>query len=174
MPEYDYCYCDTCRDKFKEKGGQDPLEMTDPPSNEDWLRYRYDSITNVVNLLADAVHETGKQISAAVFPTPTIAKKLVRQDWVKWDLDMVFPMVYQGFYNEPVEWVGKAVDEGVTALKGKFPLYAGLYMPDLPTPEDLSNAVKVSDRRGAEGASIFADVSDEHWAAFEKAIALQK
>jgi uncharacterized lipoprotein YddW (UPF0748 family) len=174
MPEFDYCYCDTCRDKFKAKGGEDPLEMEDPPSNQQWLEYRYDSITQVVNMLSAAVHGTGKKISAAVFPTPTIAKKLVRQDWVKWNLDMIFPMVYQGFYNEPVEWVGKAVAEGVTALDGKFPLYAGLYMPDLPNPEDLANAVKFSGESGAEGSSIFAGVSDEHWSAFEKAIALQK
>ena len=174
MPEYDYCYCDTCRDKFKEKGGQDPLEMVDPPSDQDWLNYRYDSITNVVNLLADAVHGAGKKISAAVFPTPAIAKKLVRQDWVRWNLDMIFPMVYQGFYNESVEWIGKAVEQGVNALDGKVPLYTGLYMPDLSNPKDLSNAVAFSNMNGAEGASLFASVSDAHWIKFEKVIALQK
>jgi hypothetical protein len=27
LPEYDYCYCDVCRELFKAKTGQDPLEL---------------------------------------------------------------------------------------------------------------------------------------------------
>jgi len=29
-----------------------------------------------------------------------LAKKLVRQDWTRWDLDAVLPMLYHNFYNE--------------------------------------------------------------------------
>lgn len=174
MPEFDYCYCETCRAKFQESGGADPLVMSDPTQDEEWRQYRWDSITHVVNQLAEAVRQEGKQISAAVFPTPKIARKLVRQDWVNWNLDMIFPMVYQGFYNEPVEWVGEAVAQGTRALGGETPLYAGLYLPDLPEPEDLHKAVQLSLANSAAGTSLFANVSDEHWARFEEAIALRK
>ena len=83
-------------------------------------------------------------------------------------------VIREGFYDEPVEWVGTAVGEGTTALKGKIPMYAGLYLPDLPTPTDLSTAVQLSVDNKAEGVSLFGGVSDEHWQAFQDRIALLK
>lgn len=42
------------------------------------------------------------KVTAAVFPTPEVARRNVRQDWVNWNLTGVFPMVYHGFYKEHV------------------------------------------------------------------------
>jgi hypothetical protein len=81
-PEFDFCYCDVCIQQFKEQTGIDPSKLADPPQNEEWRQYRYDSITQLVNKLAEIVHQKGKLLTAAVFPTPNIAKKLVRQDWI--------------------------------------------------------------------------------------------
>ena len=164
LPQFDYCYCEVCRKAFKTKYGLDPLEMDDPPSNLEWLQYRYDTVTDLVNQLSDQVHMAGKMISAAVFPTPGIAKKLVRQEWVNWNLDMIFPMIYQGFYEEDVAWIGTAVKEGVDALDGKYPLYAGLFLPDLPEAEDLKLAKGFSMENGARGVALFGEVSDDHLA----------
>ena len=45
------------------------------------------SATNLVNALAEQVHSRNKVISAAVFPGPhSIARKIVRQEWDRWDL----------------------------------------------------------------------------------------
>ncbi len=170
LPAFDFCYCEVCREKFKAKEGVDPKELFNPPGNQQWLQYRYDTVTQLVNRLSAEVHAKNKVVSAAVFPTPSIAKKLVRQDWLQWNLDMIFPMVYQGFYEEDVPWIGTAVNEGVTALNGKFPLYAGLYLPDLPQPTDLENGVKFALENGAGGVSLFGEVSDEHWKRFKAAI----
>ena len=114
------------------------------PDNGAWRQYRYDSITAVVAELADVTHKAGKLLTAAVFPTPDIARRLVRQDWTKWKVDAVLPMVYNGFYKEGVPWVERATREGVRALAGRIPLYSGLYVPDL-SPADLAAA----DRAGA-------------------------
>lgn len=35
LPEYDYCYCDVCRELFKAKTGQDPLELKYPMENQE-------------------------------------------------------------------------------------------------------------------------------------------
>ena len=165
-PEYDFCYCEVCRERFRKVSGTDPKSLADPPAHAAWLQYRYDTITQVVGELSDEAHRQGKPVTAAVFPTPRIARTLVRQDWTRWKLDAVLPMVYNGFYKEDVPWVERATREGVTALGGRFPLYTGLYVPDLP-PADLSKAIGRAFAGGASGVSLFQGdmLTPEHVAA---------
>ena len=170
-PEFDFCYCKVCRDLFKRQSGIDAAEIADPPAHRAWLRYRYDSITRVVSDLAAIVRSRGKPITAAVFPTPAIARALVRQDWTTWKVDAVLPMVYQGFYKEDVAWIERATREGVKALGGRLPLYAGLYVPDLP-PADLGRAIERALAGGASGVSVFQGdtLTPEHLEAFSAAV----
>lgn len=155
LPPYDFCYCAVCRAAFKAEAGIDPLELADPPAHDAWRAFRYASVTRLVNRLVDVVHRKGRQITAAVFPTPQIARKLVRQDWVRWNLDAVLPMVYHSFYNEPIAWIEKAVREGVTALPPGRPLYAGLHLPDLKTDAAFDQAVRAARDGGAQGVALF-------------------
>ncbi len=157
LPQFDFCYCEVCRNAFKKQTGEDPLKLTDAPANAAWRQYRYDSVTRLVNHLVEVAHGKHKQITAAVFPTPTIARKLVRQDWVKWNLDAVLPMTYNSFYNEKPDWIEQAVREGVTALPANRPLYAGLYLPDLKG-RDFDRAVKFAMAGGAKGVSLFGNL----------------
>ena len=48
-PEYDYCYCDVCRTKFKEQTGRDPLELKYPMEDQSWINFRLDAISRVVD-----------------------------------------------------------------------------------------------------------------------------
>lgn len=66
-PEYDYCYCDVCRTKFKEQTGRDPLELKYPMEDQSWINFRLDAISRVVDQITKAVKADGKAISAAVF-----------------------------------------------------------------------------------------------------------
>jgi uncharacterized lipoprotein YddW (UPF0748 family) len=170
-PQYDFCYCDVCRSTFVSQGGTDPLEQTDPTTDVGWREFRWHSVTGVVQGLAEEVRSHGKPISAAVFPTPAIARRLVRQEWDRWPLDMVFPMLYHRFYEEPVSWIGTGVAEGVRALGGRFPLYAGLYLPDLD-PDALAEAIRGARDNGAAGFSLFEmnGITDERMAGIRKAL----
>ncbi len=180
-PEFDFCYCDVCREQFAAIDGRDPLEIPDPPSDEAWRRFRWDSVTGAVRELASAVHAHGKPITAAVFPTPTIARTLVRQAWDEWPLDRFFPMLYHSFYLEDIPWIGDGVREGVAALAGGdieggptpgTPLNAGLYLPVLD-PAQLAEAVATARDAGAAGMSTFEmhGLTDEHLAALREALA---
>lgn len=153
-PEFDFCYCDVCRARFKQLSGVDPKGIANPSRHAGWRQYRYDTITRVVSELHEEAHRYARQLTAAVFPTPKIARALVRQDWTRWKLDAVLPMVYNGFYNEDVAWIERATREGVQALGGRIPLYTGLYVPDL-TPVDLGRAITCSFDGGARGVSLF-------------------
>jgi uncharacterized lipoprotein YddW (UPF0748 family) len=165
-PEFDYCYCAVCRERFRKAGGADPVSLPDPAGDRGWLQYRYDTITEVVGLLAAEVRAAKKAATAAVFPTPGIARALVRQDWTRWPLDAVMPMVYHAFYKEDVPWIERATREGAQALGGRMPLYSGLYVPDL-SPADLARAARFALAGGAAGISVFQGdtLTPEHWAA---------
>jgi hypothetical protein len=170
LPEYDFCYCETCREKYKELKGIDPLEMEHPDQSPSWRKFRYDRITNVVNNLAAVAKQHKKPISAAVFPTPEIAKRIVRQDWTNWPLNAVCPMIYHGFYKEDVAWIGDAVAEGVRGLNGRFPLYAGLYLSDFHgNMADLEKGVRLAIQNGAAGVSLFGGVTPDVLQTLQKA-----
>ena len=112
----------------------------------------------------------GIRITAAVFPTPTIARTLVRQSWNEWPLDAFFPMLYNEFYREGLPWIGRGVKEDVAALPPGRPVYAGLHLPDL-TPDALETAVRTAADAGASGVSLFEmdGLTDGHVAALRAA-----
>jgi len=171
LPEYDYCYCTTCQSKYKELTGNNLMDIKYPSDSPSWMQYRFDRINSVVNKLADIVHHTyKKKITAAVFPTPFIARRNVRQDWTNWNLDGVCPMIYHGFYNENTSWIESAAQEGVRTLHGKFPLYAGLYLPSFQNNDELEEGVRRAIKGGAKGVSIFSDPTEEQLMAMERGL----
>ena len=163
LPQFDYCYCSTCRKKYEASHGTDPILLAEPSVDSSWIQFRHDQVTALVNRLSAICQERNKPISAAVFPTPSIAKQLVRQDWVNWKVDRLFPMVYHGFYNEPADWIETAVKEGVDALNGKCKLTAGVYMPDLSSDSTFNLALKKAKTGGSMGISIFGKMSERQF-----------
>lgn len=161
MPEYDYCYCDLCREKFKAQTGRDPLELAYPMEDQSWINFRLDGITHVVEKIAARVKGDGKFLSGAVFPGPSMARRMVRQDWGNWPLDAYFPMIYNGFYYEGPEWIGRSVAESVKAVNGRAAIYAGLMFPDI-TGDDFEKALDEAYDNGASGVSFFDGPDDEY------------
>lgn len=186
-PQFDYCYCEKCVADFKTKTGIDILTVEDASAVPEWKQFRYDLLTNFVNRLADSIHAEGKQISAAVFPGPeSIAQKIVRQEWDKWNLDAVYPMNYNDFYLEDTTWVGTIVKEEVESVNNKRPIYSGLFICPSPdnkakekdpenhglVPIELGAAIKQSLDNGAAGVCLFTPgrMTDAHWAVFNETI----
>lgn len=186
-PQFDYCYCDDCVDGFKKSSGIDIKGVEDPTQVQAWKQYRYDLITNIVNKLADLVHSKNKVINAAVFPGPNSeAKRLVRQEWDKWDLDAFYPMNYNDFYLQDTKWIGEVTREAVTTLKNRKPVYSGLFICPNPEnkaneadpenhgllPEELEAAVRESMANGAEGICLFTPgrMTDADWKILQEII----
>lgn len=153
-PEFDFCYCETCRDTFLEESGIDMYELEDPTQSTEWRQYRYDSVSRLVNRLVKVAHENDKLISAAVFPYPDLARFICRQSWDDWNLDAFFPMVYQNFYDEDMEWIKTSTQKGVNDLEGRASLVTGLFLPGIPDGE-FPVAVENSFKGGAEGVALF-------------------
>ncbi len=172
MAQFDYCYCDTCRTKYKAEYGYDPMDLGDKAEDdEQWRQWRLDQLVKLVNNLANAVHKTGKKISAAVFPTPDIARDLVRQDWEKFRLDAFMPMIYSEDYNGGIEWIADAVKIDAAVLKGKAEFFAGLNLAHV-RKYGIQKVIDTCIENGAQGVTFFLgnQFTDEEWQEF-KAVA---
>ena len=170
-PEFDYCYCETCQAKYKKESGITLSEVEYPEASPSWRQFRYQQVNQVVERLTTLAAAHKKPITAAVFPTPDIARRNVKQDWVNWNISGVCPMIYHGFYKENVSWIGTAVAEGVKALQGKCPLYAGLYLPDFKNNEELTQGISNAIANGAAGVSLFGEVTASTLNALKRASA---
>lgn len=168
--EYDFCYCDRCRKLYAEKYGVDPLTIKYPDQALSWRAFRYEQVVNIVNEVCKVAHTYKKPVSAAVFPTPEVARRLVRQDWVRFPIDAVCPMVYHSFYDEQPAWIKTAVKEGVDFMDGKKPLYAGLFLEGFKNIEELKEGVKMAIEGGANGVSLYSIPTLEQLKAVQSAL----
>ena len=57
----------------------------------------------------------------------------------------------------------------MNALKKKYPLYAGLYLPDFKNTAEVQQGMEYALKNGAEGISLFGNVSEEVLAALQQA-----
>jgi hypothetical protein len=151
-PEWDYGYHPAMIEKFVAQYGYDPRELEDPSTDEQWLQFRCDQVTEVANEIAEVVHSYGKVMAASPFPTPQMAKSMVRQDWGKWNLDIVFPMVYSNFYTGDVSFISDCTIENVRDKNPMTTLYCG--MSGVNGPE-MFESMDAALNNGAEGIAIF-------------------
>jgi len=161
FPEFDYCYCENCRAKFKSATGREIMDTAIPDQNQDWRKFRFESITDLVNSrLIPEAKKTGKFISAAVFPN----WEHVRQNWFSWNLDAAFPMLYHKYYDQDEQWIMDKIIRFRKTLDPDIGLYSGLFV-DFFKSHELKSVMQNSTQWGADGVSLFAyhSLEDEHW-----------
>lgn len=151
-PQWDYGYHPAMLEKFAALHGYDPRDQEDPSTDEKWLQFRCDQVTEIANKIAEVVHASGKKMAASPFPTPEMSRRMVRQDWGKWNLDIVFPMVYANFYTGTVDFVADCTAENVRDKNKMTTLYCGIMITGDVDPFESMDAAF---NNGAEGIAIF-------------------
>lgn len=161
MPEFDFGYHPIARKQFKAQFDVDPIAIKYPDQSTEWLQFRLNAVTSLVNEIAEIAQTQGQELSAAVFPFPTMSRIMVRQAWDDWHLDRAYPMLYHNFYNQKVEWIDFALKQGMADVD--FPVYPGIYIPGFSSMEDLDRAFRIARDNGAPGISLFTadNLSDE-------------
>lgn len=152
--EYDFGYHPLAIAKFKKQFGYSPLDLSAPWMSAEWLQFRYNELTDLVNELTDEAHSKGVKMSAAVFPFPTRARMMVYQDWATWKVDIVCPMNYQSFYLENIDWVKFSVENGIRETFHHNTYISGIFVPNI-TAEEVYHAAKISIEAGADGINFF-------------------
>lgn len=61
-------------------------------------------------------------------------------------------MIYNGFYYEGPEWIGRSVKESVKTINGRAKIYAGLMFPDIK--DTFEEALDEAFNNGASGVSF--------------------
>ena len=153
LPEYDYDYHPIAREQFKKIFEKDPIDLKNPELSTEWRQFRLNAVSSLVNEIISIAHSKNKKVTAAVFPFPEMSRQMVRQAWNDWNLDIAYPMLYQNFYKQNINWIGFATKQGVSDVD--FPIISGLYSPALKNPKDLEKAILISKENGASGISIF-------------------
>lgn len=156
MAAYDFCYCEACISEFEKIHHKNPLDSENTAIDMEWKNFRLNAIRNLVNDAYEIAHKYNKNLTAAVFPYPEMADHMVRQRWDKWNIDEVFPMIYHGFYNEEIDWIGYATKQGVTDLESKnVKLNTGVFLPPFTSAEELKEAIHFAKDNGAAGVTFF-------------------
>jgi uncharacterized lipoprotein YddW (UPF0748 family) len=152
-PPYDYGYSEYERTRYKQAYGVDPMQIADPSHDQQWVQFRLEMVVDLVNgFLVPAAKKHNKTITAAVFPGPSLARMMVRQDWARFHLDAFLPMLYNVFYQAGPEWVGKETEEAIYTVKQ--PVYSGLFVHDVDVPT-FERMVHAALDNGASGVSLF-------------------
>ncbi|MGB0881176.1 MAG: putative glycoside hydrolase [Polaribacter sp.] len=171
MAEFDFCYCDVCISAFEKIHHKNPKESKNTAIDMEWKNFRLNAIKSVVDDSYKIAHSYNKILTAAVFPYPEMADHMVRQRWDKWNIDQVYPMIYHGFYNEEVDWIGYATKQGVSDVKAKnIAIHTGVYMPDFKSAEELKQAIILAKKNGAKGISFYDGpaITDEYLKAIKE------
>jgi len=156
MAEYDFCYCDACINAFEKIHHKNPRESKNTAIDMEWKQFRLNTIQNLVNDAYKIVHKHNKNLTAAVFPYPEMADHMVRQRWDKWDIDEVYPMIYHGFYNEEIDWIGFATKQGVADVASEnIGINTGIYIPPFTSADELKQAILLAKENGAKGVAFF-------------------
>lgn len=151
---YDFGYHPMAIAAFKQQFGYSPLELTAPWMSPEWLQFRLNELSSLVNEVADTVHGMGQEVSAAVFPFPTRARMMVYQDWPTWRVDVVCPMNYQSFYKEGIGWIKFSVENGLRETFHHNRYISGIFVHDIG-PDDIYRAAQLSVEAGADGVNFF-------------------
>ncbi len=165
LAEFDFCYCDVCIAEFEKIHHKNPKESKNTAIDMEWKQFRLNRIKQVVDEAYEIVHKNGKNLTAAVFPYPEMADHMVRQRWDKWNIDEVYPMIYHGFYNEEIDWVGYATAQGVRDIKGTgIQLNTGVFLGSIKSSDEFRQAILEAKNNGAKGITFFSGegLNDDH------------
>ena len=155
MAAYDFCYCDVCIHEFEKVHHKNPRDSDNTAIDMEWKNFRLNAIKSVVDDAYAIVHKYNKKLTAAVFPYPEMADHMVRQRWDKWNIDEVYPMIYHSFYNEEIDWIGYATQQGVLDVQNKIAINTGVYLPPFTASDELKEAVLLAKENGAKGVAFY-------------------
>lgn len=155
FPQWDFGYHPAMLEQFKKEHGYDPREQEDPSRDPKWQQFRCDKITECANLLAETVRGYGKVVTASPFATPKVASFMVAQDWGKWDLDIVFPMLYTDFYTQEEGFAYEGTIENNRDKNPKTVLGVGLDTELGGSPENIFKKMDAAFSAGAQAVSLY-------------------
>lgn len=155
FPQWDFGYHPSMLKEFMDKYCYDPREKEDPSRDAKWQQFRCDKVTECANLMAETARKYGRVVTASPFATPKVASFMVAQDWGKWDLDIVFPMLYTDFYTQEPGFAYDGTIENNRDKNPKTVLGVGLDTELGGAPENIFEKMDNAFKAGAQAVSLY-------------------
>jgi uncharacterized lipoprotein YddW (UPF0748 family) len=158
----DFGYESVARSRFREETGLDCSDLYPEGDYEaygQWNTWRARQVTELLRRLRAKIKSVDSRllVSAAVSPTgmPFKGYPGLLQPWAQWAeeglVDFLVPMAYSSRLNEVrgmIRWVRSQAPE--------VPVYAGLQLWKLPTPDYPTLQIQAARGEGASGIALFA------------------
>ncbi len=145
----DVCFCDHCRVAFEKRSKKKvvawPADAAPGGSRAtEYDDFKRDNITSIVREIRAAVKKARPacELSAAVFPSPGMARTAVYQDWPRWVNEGLLDMVATMTYTEDAESFKSQVTQQRAITQGKVRLLPGIRLTyDKEKSLDLQSTV---------------------------------
>lgn len=146
-----YCYCDYCVSKFKEKY---EISIFSDEAESYLPEWRKNVISNFVNKICENfASRFNVQISALVWKYDDCLEKT--QDWKNWNVDFVTPMFYNKGYLKGVKWVYNEIKHNKNSSKNtKIIAAIGGSFSNFFTKEEWNKLEKTVKKANLEGFII--------------------
>ncbi len=166
--EEGYCYCQSCRGKFFDQYGHDPVDLSPsetPELWEKWNAFREEQISSFVQTVSTTLRslKPDLKISADVFPDLADARRSKFQNWAEWAqnqwVDFLCPMAY----STDVGAVRNNVARMREVVPPELPVFVGL-APYLGLSGDaLLDQIEATQQEGGDGVVLFSlsQISDD-------------
>jgi len=166
--EEGYCYCHSCRGKFFDQYGHDPVDLSPTETPEIWKKwnaFREEQISSFVHTVSMTLRsmKPDLKISADVFSELADARRSKFQNWAEWAqnqwVDFLCPMAYStdvGAVRNNVARMREIVPPALPIFVGLAP-YLGL------SGDALLDQIEATQQEGADGVVLFSlsQISDD-------------
>jgi len=154
----EFCYCQTCRAKFKAGYGLDPLDIqpfTKPAI--DWHLWREQQINSFVKNVSELLRQVRPEakLSAAVAPSPNQARLEYLQNWENWVANQWLDYVEPMNYTADNDYFRSLVIQADAAIADRALLVPGISIMPPQTIGTVLSQVQIAREQPTLGISLF-------------------
>ncbi len=152
----DYCYCDTCRNRFMDQFGVDPLDLSPDNTPElwaSWDKFRENNVTRFVEAVSQRFPQV--DLSADVVPDQEYSLEFKKQNWSKWLDNDWLNTVYIMAYTSDVDLVDSYIGYMEGRMKPSQRGIVGLGPYTGMKPEILVQEIELARTREIDGSCLF-------------------
>jgi uncharacterized lipoprotein YddW (UPF0748 family) len=155
------CYCEYCREAYKNETGREPPLNSSDPDWDNWTAWRIRQVTSFVQE-AHALIKSLKpnvKLSAYVFSNITDAVHERFQNWTDWIQKGFVDFLVPGAYTKDMKDFKDRVSRVLNVTGWQVPIYMGIgvhaFKNEVQIPERIVEQINITRTLGAEGQVFF-------------------
>ena len=155
------CYCEFCREAYKNETGREPPLNKNDPDWENWTAWRIRQVTSFVKEARNLIKslKPNVKLSAYVFSNVTDAVHEIFQKWTDWIQEGIVDFLVPGAYIKDMKYFKNRVSGVLNVTDWQVPIYIGIgvhaFKNETQIPEHIIEQINMTRTLGAEGQVFF-------------------